>query len=79
MEAGTQSGMYNPAPSPMGKDSRALGIVVLSLRSALVLFTLAAFSVMAANKATIYSAYTGLNTTSYYASTIKFSAVKAFV
>lgn len=80
MEAGTTPpAIYNPPPSAVGKDSRALGIVVLSLRSALVLFTLIAFSVMAANKATIYGAYTSYYYTSYYSSTIKFSAVKAFV
>lgn len=77
MEAGTQPAIYNPAP--VGTDSPVLGTLVFSLRCVLALLSLLAFSVMAANKETIYSYYRGVYTTTYYRYTVNFSAVKAFV
>lgn len=77
MEAGTQPAIYNPPP--VGTESRALGTLVFSLRCALALLSLIAFSVMAANKETIYGYYYGVYSTYYSSSTVNFSTVEAYV
>ncbi|KAG0583119.1 hypothetical protein KC19_3G111400 [Ceratodon purpureus] len=77
----TPPAMYNESPVGMSKDSSAFGVIALSLRVLQIVFTLIAFSVMAANKQTIYSSYYSYyyDDSYYTTSTIKFSSVRSFV
>lgn len=75
--AATPPAMYNPVGTR--KDPSAYGVIAVCLRIAQIVFTLIAFSIMAADKETIYQAYYNDYYTTYYSDTVKFSAVKSFM
>jgi hypothetical protein len=76
----TPPAMYSPSPiMGMRKESGTVGVLAFCLRIGQIVFTLIAFSGMAATKQTIYSSYYDYYYTTYSTSSIKFSSVKAFV
>lgn len=75
--AATPPAMYNPVGTR--KDPSAYGVIAVCLRIAQIVFTLIAFSIMAADKETIYQSYYNFYYTTYYYDTVKFSAVKSFM
>lgn len=83
MEAGTTPALYNPSPMEAGKDSRAIGIVTVALRTALIVFTLITVGLMAASKQSTTEFGSSTDGTFVYwfsaTDTVKFTDVQAFV
>lgn len=71
--------IYNPPPAPT--VTGPFGVFAVLLRLAQVVFSLIGFAVMAANKETIYDTYYDIYYDLYItsSSTLKFTAVKAYV